>query len=84
MQGDGEFSVYQFLPDGTTERVGDHLDAGAAVELAHSYTTRPAALMGVIRRVIITDGEDFTVFEWKNGEGVTFPPRSGVQDGSHQ
>lgn len=28
----------------------------------------------MVRRVIITDGDDFTVFEWKFGEGVTYPP----------
>jgi hypothetical protein len=25
--------------------------------------------------VIIVDDEDCTVFEWRHGEGVTFPPR---------
>jgi hypothetical protein len=71
----GEFSVYQFFPDGTYECVLRFADAKTAVETAKSYTDRPAALIGVIRRVIITDGGDFTNFEWKFGEGVTYPKR---------
>ena len=51
------------------------VSAEEAVETARSYTTRPAAVLGIIRRVIITDGGDNTCFEWKNGEGVTYPPR---------
>ena len=26
-----------------------------------------------INRVIITDGGDYTVFEWKRGAGITWP-----------
>jgi hypothetical protein len=29
--------------------------------------------MGITERVIITDGGDSTVFEWKKDEGVVFP-----------
>jgi hypothetical protein len=28
----------------------------------------------VIERIVITDGEDFTVFEWLRDQGTTFPP----------
>jgi hypothetical protein len=31
---------------------------------------------GIIRRIIITDEDDFTVFEWRYGEGVTYPLRN--------
>lgn len=70
------FSVYQFFPDDTHECVGMGLDAEAAVLKARSYTTRPAAQLGIIRKVIITDSGDACVFEWRHGEGVVFPPRS--------
>ena len=69
---DERFSVWQFLPDDYNEQVGADLSAEAAVNLAHSYTTRPAAMLGIIRKVIITDSGDNCVFEWRNGEGVVF------------
>jgi len=69
-----EFSVYQFFPDGSHERVRrQYVTAEQAVEVAYSYCTRPAARMGIIQRVIITDGGDHTIFEWKFGEGVVYP-----------
>lgn len=73
------FSVFQFFPDETYECVGVHMDAENAVKQAHSYTTRPAAMIGVIRRVIITDADDYCCFEWKYGEGVTFPKREDTE-----
>jgi hypothetical protein len=30
----------------------------------------------MVERVIITDGGDDCCFEWKRGEGVTFPPEA--------
>jgi hypothetical protein len=66
------FDVWQWLPGGFHERVGQGLDARSAVELAHSYTTRPAARIGVIQKVAIVDAEDFTVFQWERDKGVTF------------
>jgi hypothetical protein len=50
-----------------------NLSAEDAVELAHSYTTRPAAKIGVIRMVrIIGLDDDSVCFEWQFGKGVTF------------
>ena len=68
-----EFCVYQFFPDGSHERVRQYVTAEQAVEVAYSYSTRPAARIGIIQKVIITDGGDNTVFEWKFGEGVVYP-----------
>jgi hypothetical protein len=70
-----KYAVWQFFPDEFHECVGRDLEAEEAVKLAHSYTTRPAAVAGFIRRIIIVDGGDNCAFEWKHGEGVTFPPR---------
>jgi hypothetical protein len=74
----GEFSVFQFFPDGSYEALRRFVDAKTAVEIARSYTlpTRPAVVAGIIQRVIVTDGDDYCCFEWKNGEGVTFPPEA--------
>jgi hypothetical protein len=71
----GEFSVYQFFSDGYNERVRSHVDAKEAVEAAKHYCMSIGAQLGTTQRVIITDGGDFTVFEWKRGEGITFPPQ---------
>lgn len=72
------FSVAQFFPNGTWEYVKRGVEAKEAVETAKDYSERPAAKIGIIRRIIITDGGDNTVFEWKFGEGVTFPPRNAA------
>lgn len=74
------FSVHQFFADETSEEVASQLDAKSAVETAHSFTTRPAAVMGIIRRVIITDSSDCCVFEWQSGQGVTFPTREMLRE----
>ena len=67
------YDIWQWFPDGSHERVGTGLEAEAAVHLAHSYTTRPAAKIGIIQRVTIVDpADDATVFEWTYGKGVTF------------
>jgi len=70
---DGEFSVYVFFPDGSYEAVLRWVDAKTAVEKAKSQTETIGARIGTTQRIIITDGGDITVFEWRFGEGVTYP-----------
>lgn len=70
-----KFSVYQFIKKAGSECVARGVSDRDAVEIAHSYCARPAALMGIIERVIITDEGDCIVFEWKDG-AVTYPPQS--------
>lgn len=67
-----EFNVVQFFPDGTYEYVRRGVTAEEAVKAAKHYCTSIGARLGTTRRVIITDGDDATNFEWKFGEGVTF------------
>src|SRR5271163_299253 len=69
-----EFAVWLFLPDGAHLCEQRGLDAREAVALAHDLTRRPAALLGVIKRVIIVDDGDCAGFEWCLGMGVTYPP----------
>jgi len=71
---DGEFSVYQWFPDESYERIYSHVDVETAVEKALFYSNNVAANAGFTKRVIITDGGDNCVWEWKYGEGVVFPP----------
>jgi hypothetical protein len=74
-----EFSVYQFFKDESYECVRSFVSAEEAVKAAQHYCTSVGARMGTTVRVIITDGGDCTNFEWKYGEGVTFPTREELQ-----
>jgi hypothetical protein len=81
----GEFSVVQFFPDleepdDNYEYVLRFVDPKTAVEKAHDLTTRPAAKIGIIRRVLITDGGDCVAFEWFHDKGVVFPPQPPKQE----
>ena len=72
----GEFSVWQDFVDGSREHVVDHVDAETAVRTAHGLTESIGSrVLGTTVRVIIVDGEDYTAFEWRHGEGVVFPTR---------
>lgn len=73
---DNQFSVYQFFEDGSYERVREFVSATEAMEAARHYTSNVATRIGITKRVIITDGDDCTCFEWINGKGVVFPPRT--------
>lgn len=74
------FNVVWFDPNGVYEYVGRNLEPLEAIERAKSYTERPAALIGGIARVIVTDAGDRTVFEWKHGIGITYPtPAEGLR-----
>lgn len=68
----GEFSVTQFFPDGTYEKVREFVGPEEAVEAAHHYCHSVGARLGTTVRVIITDGDDFVNFQWEFGKGVTF------------
>lgn len=68
-----EFSVCQFFPDDSYEYVCRWVGAKEAVETAKRCTETVGARIGITRRIIVTDGGDFTVFEWQFGKGVTFP-----------
>jgi len=70
---DNEFSVYQFFANGSYERVREFVSAEEAARAARHYTDNVATRLGVVKRVIITDGDDCCCFEWKRGQGVTFP-----------
>ena len=70
----GEYSVCQFFANGSYEYVRRSVGAEEAVKAAHHYTHNVATKLGMVERVIVTDGDDYCCFEWKRGEGVTFPP----------
>jgi hypothetical protein len=76
MTNPAEFSVCQFFADGSYEYVRRYVGAEEAVKAARHYTDNVATKLGIVERVIITDGGDYCCFEWKRGEGVTFPPEA--------
>ena len=68
-----EFNVVQFFENGTCEYVRRNVDVGEALKAVRHYCHSVAAQMGVVDRVIVTDGGDFCCFEWQRDKGVTFP-----------
>lgn len=66
------FSVCQFFPDDTHEYVRQGVEPKEAVDAAVHYATSVGARLGTTERVIITDGGDSIVWEWKRAEGITF------------
>jgi hypothetical protein len=74
MSEDYEFSVCQFFTGGEYEYVRRWVNAEEAMKAFYHYTNNVAVKMGVIERVIVTDGGDCTNAEWKKGLGYTYPP----------
>lgn len=70
---ENEFSVAQFFQDGTYEYVRRFVSADEAMKAVVHYTNSVGVRLGLVKRVIITDGGDCTCFEWQHGLGVTFP-----------
>lgn len=77
----GKFSVYQFFEGGMSEEVRTGVDAENAVLAAMHYCTSVAARTGITRRVIITDDDDYAVFEWQYGKGVMFDGEKHYPEG---
>jgi hypothetical protein len=68
------FNVVLFSFDGLSDYVRRDVSDEEAVKAAKRYSESVAARLGLTKRIIITDSGDYTVFEWKHGEGVTYPP----------
>jgi hypothetical protein len=73
MQNKGEFSVCQFFADDTHEYVRRFVSPEEALRAFDHYRASVGAKLGMTKRVIITDGGDFTAAEWQYGKGITFP-----------
>jgi len=75
-----EFSVYQWFVNNSYEEVLRFVEAESALITATRLTQSVGGRMGTTKRVIITDGGDFIVWEWLHGEGVVFPPSAAEDD----
>jgi hypothetical protein len=71
----GEFSLYWWDPEDYCHEEMRFVDAETAMKRAANLARGPASLLGIVKRIIITDGGDCTNFEWKHGEGIVFPPQ---------
>lgn len=74
-----EFSVVQFFEDGTYEYVRRFVSAEEAMTAAKHYMSSVGVKMGLVKRVIITDGGDCCCFDWNPTDGVVFPSKETVQ-----
>lgn len=70
----GEFSVCWWDQTGAYHFEKRFCDVEEAVKTAVSLIRRPAAKIGVIIRVIITDGGDCCNWEWLHDKGIVYPP----------
>lgn len=80
--GEKVFSVCQFFQNGTYQYVRRWVSATEAIQAAGHYAQSVGAQLGTTRRVIITDDDDCTNWEWRYGEGIVFPPPSHANEGS--
>ena len=67
-----EYSVVTYTGEDRYRYLARFIGGRRAIEIA-KLATDIADMTGVVR-VIVTDGGDHIVFEWKVDEGVTFPP----------
>lgn len=75
MDSAAEYRVYQFFVGGQCEPAGDEMEPKAAVKHAMLLTHTLGARIGSTCRIIITDRDQKTVWEWRYGEGIIFPPQ---------
>ena len=68
------FNVVLFFPDGGPGHFEkSNVTVDEAMETAMDFARRPAARIGMIERIIITDSGNSVCLEWQFGKGVTFP-----------
>jgi hypothetical protein len=72
-----EYSVCQFFTDGSYEYVRRYVSAEEAVKAFKHYAGgNVASKMGIVERVIITNGGDMTNLEWRYGKGFSYDGRT--------
>jgi len=71
-----KYKVYWWDPTDTYHLEREFDDPVDATEFALEFTRRPGIVhLGVARMVRVVDSEDMTNFEWKHGEGITYPTK---------
>lgn len=75
-----EFSVCQFFKDGEYEYTRRWVTIAEAWAAFEHYTASVAARIGMVTRVIITDGGDCIVAEWRYGLGITWLAKGEIDE----
>ena len=70
-----EYSVYWWDQEDGQHEESRFILLDLAMHQVKRLTQGPASMLGMVKRVIITDGGDCCVFEWKQGEGITWPTK---------
>lgn len=73
MADEGEFSVYWWDKDGGRYDEHRFVSVDKALKAAHRLIAGPASAFGIVHKVMITDGLDFTAFLWTKKDGIIFP-----------
>lgn len=68
-----EFSVCEFFLDGEYEYATRFVAGDQAMLMFERCIKSPMALLGIVQRVILTDGGDCINMEWEFGKGITYP-----------
>ncbi len=68
-----DYTVWQFYTGGSCGTDGVKRHARDAVARADELTKTLAAATGSTCRIVIIDGADRVVWEWRHGEGLVFP-----------
>ena len=75
MSADKEFSVYWWDASGGQHEELRYDLPQVAMRAVQRLTRGPASVLGIVSRVIITDGGDCCVFEWTKKDGITWPKK---------
>ncbi|HSW92141.1 MAG TPA: hypothetical protein VLG09_05850 [Candidatus Saccharimonadales bacterium] len=75
-----EYSVYWWDKDGHQHTEMQWQMTLKCMQAVKRLTQGPASVLGFVKRVIITDGGDSIVFEWKLGEGITWPTKEQMEE----
>jgi hypothetical protein len=75
-----EFSVYWWDRDGGQHEEMRFASVEQVMRAFGRLTMGPASRLGMVKRVIVTDGGDCICAEWKDG-ALTFPPRATAVSG---
>ena len=67
-----QFSVYWWDREGNQHSEMRWVNVKQAVDAANRLANGPGNVIGIVERVIITNGGDDICFEWRLGEGVVF------------
>ena len=73
-----EFSVFWWDREENYHAELRFVEIEKAINAARRLTHGPASVLGVVKKVMITDGGDLCCFLWTKENGVEFPTRKDI------